>query len=482
MEQRRAAVVTPGTQTFKRNAKTALADAKLAKALAGLPGGLVAQRTAAKARVPEFEQLRDAARDIRNHTLDHLDVYLEAFATKAQAAGTQVHWAADAAEAREIIARLATERGARRIAKGKSMVSEEIALNRHLEDLGMDVFESDLGEYILQIRGETPSHIIAPAIHLSQDQVEADFRRHHASLDPLRELATPESLVAEARAVLRERFLAADIGITGANFLVAETGSAVIVTNEGNGDLSAHLPKTHIVLAAIDKVVPTLADLATLLRVLARSATGQDMTAYTSLLTGPKAPGDSDGPEECHVVIVDNGRTEMLKSELREALRCIRCGACLNHCPIYNAIGGHAYGWVYAGPIGAVISPAFLGIEATRDLPSASTFCGKCEEVCPVKIPLTRLMRGWREKGLASPAGHFERIAIRSWAYFARRPRLYHLAARVGIALLGALGRTRGAFRWLPFARGWTARRDFPAPQGRTFQQLWSEHQRGVPR
>jgi len=472
----------PTTDAFKTGTEHALADAKLATALRGLPGGLVAQRTAAKGRVPEFEALRNAARDIRDHTLAHLDLYLEAFAAKAEAAGSRVHWAADAAEARTIIAHLALERGARRIAKGKSMVSEEIALNPFLEKLGLEIFESDLGEYLLQIRGETPSHIIAPAIHLSQDQVEADFRREHSHLDANRNLETPELLVAEARAVLRERFLAADIGITGANFLVAETGSAVIVTNEGNGDLSSQLPRTHIVLASIDKVVPTLADLATLLRVLARSATGQDMTAYTSLLTGPKAPGDPDGPAECHIVIVDNGRTEMLKAGLGEALRCIRCGACLNHCPIYNAVGGHAYGWVYAGPIGAVVTPAFLGIDAARDLPAASTFCGKCEEVCPVKIPITRLLRGWRAKSLDSGAGRWERTGLRAWAFFVRRPRLYHLAARLGMAALGAAGRAHGSFRWLPFGRGWTASRDLPAPQGDTFQQLWARRERSKPR
>lgn len=469
--------MTPATASFKSGAEKALADPKLAKALAGLPGGLVAQRTAAKARVPEFEALRDASRDIRDHTLEHLDLYLEAFAAKAQAAGTRIHWASDAAEARTIIAHLALERGARLVAKGKSMVSEEIALNAYLESLGMQVFESDLGEYLLQIRGETPSHIIAPAIHLSQDQVVADFRREHAHLAPGRNLETPEQLVAEARAVLRERFLAADIGITGANFLVAETGSAVIVTNEGNGDLSAHLPRTHIVLASIDKVVPTLADLATLLRVLARSATGQDMTAYTTLMTGPKAAGDSDGPAEHHIVILDNGRTEMLRTGLGEALRCIRCGACLNHCPIYNAIGGHAYGWVYAGPIGAVINPAFLGIETARDLPSASTFCGKCEEVCPVKIPITKLLRNWRGKSLASSASRSERIMLRAWAFVARRPRLYHLATSLGMAALSGLGRSRGAFHRLPFAKSWTAGRDFPVPQGSTFQKLWAKRQ-----
>ena len=474
--------MTPETRTFRDNARKALSDERLAKALAGLPGGLVAQRTAAKNAVPEFEALRTAARDIRDHTLANLDTYLAAFADKAEAAGTKIHWAWDAAEARTVIAHIALAQDARRVAKGKSMVSEEIALNAFLESLGLDVFESDLGEYLLQIRGETPSHIIAPAIHLSRDDVEKDFRRTHTHLPQDRNLDTPESLVAEARAVLRARFLAADIGITGANFLVAETGSAIVVTNEGNGDLSAHLPKTHIVLAAIDKVVPTLTDAATLLRVLARSATGQDMTAYTSLLTGPKADGDPDGPGQCHIVILDNGRSEMLRSGLRDALRCIRCGACLNHCPVYNVIGGHAYGWVYAGPIGAVLSPAFLGIGEARELPSASSFCGKCEDVCPVRIPLTGLMRTWREQSFASGADPMQRWALGIWAFFARRPRLYRIATSVAVPLLAALGRSRGAFRRLPLARGWTASRDFPSPQRRTFQQLWRETRRGVSR
>lgn len=473
--------MTQTTRAFRENARKALADTQLAKALAGLPGGLVAQRTAAKAEVPEFEALRTAARDIRDHTLANLDHYLAAFADKAEAAGTRIHWAADASEARTIIAHLALNRGARRIAKGKSMVSEEIALNAYLESLDLDVFESDLGEYLLQIRGEAPSHIIAPAIHLSREDVERDFRRHHDRLPPGRHLETPEALVAEARAVLRERFLAADIGITGANFLIAETGSTVLVTNEGNGDLCAHLPKVHIVLAAIDKVVPTLADTATLMRVLARSATGQDMTAYTSLLTGPRAPGDPDGPDECHVVILDNGRSEMLRTGFGEALRCIRCGACLNHCPVYNAIGGHAYGWVYPGPIGAVVSPALLGIGEARDLPAASSFCGKCEEVCPVKIPLTGLMRTWREQSFAAGPGRTQRGLLAVWAFFARRPRLYHAATSIGTALLAAFGRSRGAFRRLPFAGGWTASRDLPRPQGRTFQKLWkAERRRGT--
>ncbi len=469
------------THTFDTNASGALRDAELQRALSGLKGGLVAQRRTAYERLPEFEALRDVGRDIRDHALRHLDLYLETYEKNATAAGAQVHWAVDGPEAREIILDICRKANARVVTKGKSMVSEEIALNAHLEAAGLEVVETDLGEYILQIRHEAPSHIIAPAIHLTQDQVEADFRRLHTKLPKDRVLPDASSMVQEARQILREKFLAADVGITGANFLIAETGSSIIVTNEGNGDLTQSLPRVHIVIASIEKVVPTLNDLATLLRLLARSATGQEMSVYTTLSTGPRRPGDPDGPEEYHVVLLDNGRSEMLAGEMRELLRCIRCGACMNHCPVYNAVGGHAYGWVYPGPIGAALSPALLGIKETAHLPNASTFCGRCEQVCPMKIPLPKLMRHHRETDYASGGGKAGfRMGLGVWAHVARRPRLYHVLARFGIATLGAFGRRKGAFRWLPFGSGWTRHRDFPAPQGRTFQQLWAERQRGV--
>jgi L-lactate dehydrogenase complex protein LldF len=452
-------------------------------ALSKLPGGLVAQRRAAVEDLPEFEEMRDTARDIRDATLNNLATHLEMFERKAIEMGSHVHWADGAAEARRIITDICRAASARLVVKGKSMVSEEIALNAHLIAQGLEVVETDLGEYIIQQRGEAPSHIIAPAIHLTEEDVEADFRVYHRHLPKDRALPTPESLVAEACAVLREKFLAADVGITGANFLVAETGSSIIVTNEGNGDLAQTLPRVHIVVATIDKVVPSIDDAIKLLRVLARSATGQDVTAYTTLATGPRRPGDLDGPGECHIVLLDNGRTDMLASPMREALRCIRCGACMNHCPVYNAIGGHAYGWVYPGPIGAVLTPALLGIAEAAHLPNASTFCGSCEAVCPVKIPLVSLMRTWRERAYEAGHGSFKsRMALGLWSYAAKRPALYHVLARYGIAIAGALGRSRGRFRYLPMARGWTTSRDFPAPQGRTFQQLWKEIERGVPR
>jgi L-lactate dehydrogenase complex protein LldF len=475
--------VTTSPATFRENAGAALADQRLQTALAKLPGGLVAQRRAAVAAVPEFESMREQARAIRDATLDNLAAHLEAFEAKATAMGSAVHWAADATEARRVITDICRAANARRIVKGKSMVSEEIGLNAHLEAQGLEVLESDLGEYIIQKRGEAPSHIIAPAIHLTEADVEADFRSYHTHLPPDRQLPNPESLVSEARGVLREKFLTADVGITGANFLVAETGSSIIVTNEGNGDLSQTLPRIHVVVATIDKVVPTLDEAMTLLRVLARSATGQDMTAYTTFATGPRRAADLDGPTECHIVLVDNGRTDMLASGMRDALRCIRCGACMNHCPVYNAIGGHAYGWVYPGPIGAVLTPALLGITETSHLPNASTFCGSCEAVCPVKIPLVSLMRTWRERAHEQGTGSRTSRALSSlWAYAAMRPALYHLLARFTVAVGGALGRSKGRFRRLPIARGWLRDRDLPAPQGRTFQQLWKETERGVPR
>ena len=274
--------------------------------------------------------------------------------------------------------------------------------------------------------------------------------------------------------MLREKFLAADVGITGANFLVAETGTSVIVTNEGNGDLTQTLPRVHIVLASLEKLVPTLEDLAQFLRVLARSATGQEMSVYTTLSTGPRRPDDPDGPGEYHVVLLDNGRSSMIGGAFRDMLRCIRCGACMNHCPVYHAVGGHAYGWVYPGPMGAVLTPSLIGIDKAGHLPNASTFCGRCEEVCPVRIPLPRLMRSWREREFErhlSPATVRGGLAL--WAFFATRPRLYGLATAMAARLLGWAGRARGRFSWLPLASGWTRCRDFPAPQGETFQSRW---------
>src|SRR3954453_9377728 len=263
---------------------------------------------------------------------------------------------------------------------------------------GLEPVETDLGEYIIQLRKEAPSHIIAPAVHLNKEDVAESFMKAHTLLDPHRSLEEPRALVNEAREMLRQKFLAADVGITGANFLIAETGSTGIVTNEGNGDLTQTLPRVHIVLASLEKVVPTLEDATTILRVLARSATGQEFSAYTTFSTGPRRPEDLDGPEEFHVVLLDNGRSAMLGTEFQDMLRCIRCGACMNHCPVYGVVGGHAYGWVYPGPMGAVLTPSLIGVDKSGHLPNASTFCGRFESVCPMRIPLPKMMRHWRER------------------------------------------------------------------------------------
>src|SRR6266550_698023 len=370
---------------FKQNAREALADPQLQSALHGIETGIVDRRRAVVAKLPEFEALRDSARDIKNHTLAHLDLYLERFEQRCTAAGGHVHYAVTAEEARAIVLDICRKANAKLVTKGKSMIGEEIAINDFLEENNITPIETDLGEYLVQIRHELPSHIIMPAVHLTKEQIEADFRRVHTHLPADRNLEEHQTLLTEARVILRDRFLAADVGITGANFLVAETGTSIIVTNEGNGDLTQTLPKAHIVLASIEKLVPTLEDVSQLLRVLARSATGQEMSVYTTLSTGPRRPDDPDGPTEYHVVILDNGRSSMLAGAFRDMLRCIRCGACMNHCPIYHAVGGHAYGWVYSGPMGAVLTPSLIGIDQAGHLPNASTFCGRCEEVCPVR-------------------------------------------------------------------------------------------------
>jgi L-lactate dehydrogenase complex protein LldF len=470
---------SPTSAQFTLNAHRAFEDPQLQKALHATREGFVANRAAAAARLPEFEALRDSARDIKAHTLAHLDLYLEAYEKKVVEAGGKVHWARTAEDANKIIIDICKSHGARSVTKGKSMLAEETGLNDALAAQGITPVETDLGEYIIQLRHEMPSHIIAPAVHLTKDQIEADFRRNHADLPPARDLTEPTALLAEARGILREKFLGADVGITGANFLVAETGTSIIVTNEGNGDLTQTLPPVHIVLASIEKLVPTLEDVSQLLRVLARSATGQEISVYTTFSTGPRRTDDPDGPGEYHVVILDNGRSSMLGTDFAEMLRCIRCGACLNHCPVYQAVGGHAYGWVYPGPMGAVLTPSLIGIDKSAPLPNASTFCGACESVCPVRIPLPKLMRHWRERqaerGLAPLA---QRWGLGIWGFFAKRPGLYGAATRVTMNVLAWFGRGEGRFAHLPLADGWTASRDFPAPQGDTFQAQWRNRMR----
>jgi L-lactate dehydrogenase complex protein LldF len=466
----------PTSHQFQSNVRRATVDVQLRTALDRAKTGFINNRLAAVTALPEFEELRKAAREIKEHTLNHLDFYLERFEREVESRGGHVHWASTPARAREIIVDICKQTNARCVTKGKSMVGEEVSINEALEQSGLDVIETDLGEYIIQLANEPPSHIIAPAIHKTRGEIGELFHKHHEPLGYERVEHSPE-IVHQARQVLRSEFLRADVGITGANFLIAETGSVVLVTNEGNGDLSNTLPRVHIVTAGIEKVLPNFEDLSTVLRLLARSATGQETSTYTTVTTGPKRATDLDGPEEFHIVLLDNGRSKMLEGDFHEMLRCIRCGSCLNHCPVYHSIGGHAYGWVYSGPMGSVLTPLILGLDAAHHLPNACTLNGRCQEVCPMSIPLPSMLRKLRfrafDEGLTSRGAS---IGLSAWAFLAKRPSLYRSVTRIIMKALGMLGRRRGRFAALPFAGGWTRSRDLPAPQGETFQAAWARH------
>jgi|YNPMSStandDraft_1061717.scaffolds.fasta_scaffold00880_7 L-lactate dehydrogenase complex protein LldF len=461
---------TRSPQRFREQATFALHEPNLQAALSRAADGFIGKRAKAVALVPEFEALREAGAQRKEAILAELDRHLEAFEAEVTRHGGVVHWARDGEEARRTILAICREANARVITKGKSMVSEEIGLNEALHEAGYRVVETDLGEYIIQLAAEAPSHIIAPAVHKTKEQIADLFAAAHGTARQ----TTVEGLVTEARQQLRQRYFQADVGITGANFLVAETGQTVIVTNEGNGDLTQSLARVHIVTAGIERVVATLEDVALFLRLLARSATGQESETYTTYSVGPRRPGDQDGPEAFHVVLIDNGRSRMLAGPFRAMLRCIRCGACMNHCPVYGAIGGHAYGWVYPGPMGAVLTPLFTGLDNAYDLPNACTLNGRCAEVCPVKIPLPELLRRLRhEQHKAELRPVLEKRLLTLWRWLATRPRLYHLAERLAVRLLSFWARGRRTIAHLPFARNWSAVRDLPAPAGRTFLELW---------
>jgi L-lactate dehydrogenase complex protein LldF len=456
---------------FPQAAREALNDPLLRPALNRMKMNFAARRAYGVQVYGDFEALRVAGRDIRDFAVTHLDTLLETFEASVNARGGTVHWAATAEDARQAVLAILQETGAKTVTKGKSMVTEEITLNPFLEKNGIVPVETDLGEYIVQLRHEPPSHIIAPAFHLTKEQVADTFRLEHTELDPNRSLVERNTLVQEARAVLRAKFEAADAGITGANFLSAADGAAIIVTNEGNGDLTRLLPRTHIVVTGIEKVVRDMNDVSILLRLLPRSATGQSISTYVSIMAGPV--GERDEQRGFHVVLVDNGRSKLIGTEAQDVLRCIRCSACINHCPIYGAIGGHAYGATYMGPIGAALNPGVTGIAETGHHANASTFCGRCAEVCPVMIPLPKIMRHWRAveyaQGLAPKSITF---GLSLWAFATKRPTLYRLGASL-LARLLKLASRDGAVHSLPLMQGWFAVRDFPAPQGKTFHEQW---------
>src|SRR5215212_8525072 len=417
------------SETFGENAKAALADVQLRGALKNATSLFGERRKLAAASLPNWEELRSQARAIKDEVLLHLDQYLEEFARNAEVRGAKVHWARDAAEANSIICGLATERRARVVVKSKSMTTEETHLNSALEAAGLQVVETDLGEYIIQLAGETPSHIIAPAIHKTRGQI-AELFTAELGMPPTDDVA---QLTSTARATLRDRFAAADVGISGVNFGVAETGTIVIVENEGNIRLTTSLPRTHIAVMGIEKVVPRFSDTDVFLKLLPRSGTGQRLTTYQSFITGTKRHTTDEGPEELHIVLLDNGRSRMLAHPVtRQSLACIRCGACLNACPVYQQVGGHAYGSVYPGPIGAVITPQLEGLAKTHQLPYASSLCGACREVCPVRIDIPGLLLHLRSEIVSGEqtGNTKERWAFKLWSMVMTRPWLYEKAAK----------------------------------------------------
>ena len=473
------------SSAIHERAQTAMGDAHLQEAYRSSTLRLYSHRLQAIGQVPGFEPLRERARLLKGEVMNHLDYYLAQFADNVERQGGKVHWARTGEEACAIVKGIVKNAGAKEVVKAKSMVGEEIELNHALETAGINAIETDLGELIVQLSGERPAHIVAPAMHKTRHDVSDLFSEKLHS----ERTEDPEQLTAIARTALRKMFARAGVGVSGANFAVAETGSVVTIENEGNIRLTTTAPPVHVALVGIEKIIPRFNDLSVFLRLLGRSATGQKLTSYTSILTGPRRPGE-DGPDEMHVVLIDNGRIGTLADEkMREALYCIRCGACLNTCPVYRKIGGHAYGWVYSGPIGALITPQFVGLNQARELPFASSLCGACREVCPVKINIPDLLLHLRsqvqEKIPTAPhMGEVvsERKGMRLWAWAMKRPWVFSLggaAARFGIRWLPGSGGS-GSRKWvtrLPFFpfSNWTLGRDFPAPDPVPFRKRWSK-------
>ena len=462
---------------FRQRAGQALRDSFLQEALTIATTKFIGLRREAFDEFPEGEALRDRAREIKEATLQRLDHYLDLLIDNVERHGGRVHYATTPEEACGIVLEIARRSGARTAVKSKSMATEEIHLNRALEAAGVAPIETDLGEYIIQLAHERPSHIIAPAIHKTKGQVAELFAR-----ELKREtVADPEVLTRIAREELREKFLQADLGISGANFGVAYTGTIVLVTNEGNGRMVTSLPRVHVAVMGVEKVIPSMTDLAVFLAILAKSATGQKLSVYTSLVNGPRRGGELEGPEEFHLVLLDNGRIRQIAGPLREALSCLRCGACLNVCPVYRQIGGHAYGYTYPGPIGILLTAMLNGTESVRDLAHASSLCGACLEACPVRIDIPKMLIELRkdvnERRIAPWS---ERVVFGALGRLLQRPALYRVAARLGRLLQRPFVRGNVIRRVPLFFGDWTRTRDLPPVAARTFQERWAElEQRG---
>lgn len=458
---------------FKESASRYTADLThrgwIQKALAGY----YVKRDEFRNRFQSWPEARNAAAEIKWEAVNHLDRYLDEFASKLEARGAKVFWATDARAARDYIVSVAQQNKVRSVIKSKSMTAEEIHLNDALEKAGVEVVESDLGEYIVQLRQEPPYHLVFPAMHLTRQQISDLFHEKLGS-EPTNQ---PEVLTMIARDVMRKKYCAADMGISGANFAIAETGMVSITENEGNARLTTSLPKIHIALLGIEKILPKLSDLAIFLPMLATAGAGQPITGYNTLYGGPRQPGEPDGPEQFHVVLLDNRRTELLADpEQRDALHCIRCGACLNVCPIFKNVGGHSYGTTYQGPIGSVITPHLRGLQDWKHLSQASSLCGACTEVCPVKINLHHHLLHNRRNAVRGRSSSLEEIGQNILGFMMRHPALYQTVSRFG-RWLQPLQRVVQGTVFDPL-RPWTKTRSFPPLAKKTFHQLWRERKK----
>ena len=470
------------TEFKKRSAETARNPRRQA-ALKMLYDGLHKGRIAAAAATDNWEELRSKGRAIKWHTIRNLDYYLELLDERVTANGGKVYFASDDAEAREYVMGVARANGVKTVIKSKSMVSEEMGLNEAFEEAGVRPVETDLGEYIIQLANEPPYHLIAPAIHKTREEI-SDLIQQVAG-GPREE--DPKDLTKTARRLLREEFRTAEMGVSGVNFAVAETGSISLVTNEGNGRMVTSAPRVHVAIMGMEKVIPSMQDLAIMLRILIRSATGQRISSYVTIVNGPRKSPEEDGPDEFHLVIVNNGRENLLRDpQLREALLCIRCGACLNACPVYRKAGGHAYGWVYPGPIGAVVTPVMSGKKRARDLPFASTLCGACREVCPVKIDLPTLLLRLRSDLAEGKIARsekssqiMERLSFKAWRFGMLHASAFGLGGRIASAGMWPFSRRGWLRRLPPPLSAWTRSRDFPRIASRPFRARFKSRGRG---
>lgn len=457
---------------FLQRVDQAIYDSQMRSAVPFTQDRLRTGREQAVQELGNVEEWRERASKIRMHTIENLDSYLEQLATNVQKNGGHVHFAFKAEDAVSYVTKIAREKGAKSVIKSKSMVSEEIHLNQSLEEMGLKVVESDLGEYIIQLAGETPSHLLAPAIHKTKEQVAELFSKEAGREMP----ADTTQLLQFAREQLRQEFLEADIGISGCNFAVAESGSVVLISNEGNARLTTTLPKVHIAIMGMERLVPTWKDLDVVVSMLTRSATGQKITSYMTGINGPRSSDDIDGPEEFHLIILDNGRSDILGTAYQEVLKCIRCAACVNVCPVYRNIGGHAYGSVYSGPIGAVLAPLLEGYENMKELPYASSLCGACTDVCPVKIPLHNLLLEHRKDIVAQGlTGKTEQMAFKAFSFIANHPFVYDKTVKMARTGLSVFAKDESISNGPGLLKEWTKSRDFPKPAKQSFRDWWNK-------